>query len=415
MVCEYRPFQIHGRPTYMLQESEHTKLRGTSLLQRHIGGPSSSAASHDSGVRHNEWADNLVDKLAHLYATPEELRAIDDMSQLQSRRRSLTTEVASKVIDQASPSSAAETSEFVRGGRPAAGRHSFTNLTQARTQQHSVTSMNQQGEHRDAQIDNKRWRPSTAGVKSSYSASLHEKSAYNASVQELFRDLVGKMSKLESLAPTRLQKTSKPTSLQWQEGSLSSLRTDGAGDPISPLLHLVGTPMGSNVAPKTSLPIAATQANLLHSHGVKEMHWSETTPAMRHAAEEMAVPPSPPCGPPNRPRLNGRPVSSTIPTAPASSNLMRSEQSAHQLGVQSNRPAYHPRGVLATQRPAVWRRSAEKKRNKIALPDGSHAGDEHIFVASYSEHRGRRPSIAHLGYDETVCTARALCYGPQRH
>jgi hypothetical protein len=207
-----------------------------------------------------------------------------------------------------------------------------------------------------------------------------------------------------NLVPTRLPKIPKPTNLQWQEGSLSSLRTDGAGDPISPLLHLVGTPMGSNVAPKTSLPIAAAATSKSAACTWREeMHWSET-PAMRHAAEEVAVPPDPP----------GL-VSSTIPTAPASSNLMRSEQSAHQLGVQSNRPAYHPRGVLATQRPAVWRRSAEKKRNKIALPDGSHAGDEHIFVASYSEHRGRRPSIAHLGYDETVCTARALCYGPQRH
>jgi hypothetical protein len=69
------------RPPYPYEDSDDTKLRGTTLLQRHVGGPLSSVASHDSGMQGNVGADSVADQLAHIHATPEELRAIDDMSQ----------------------------------------------------------------------------------------------------------------------------------------------------------------------------------------------------------------------------------------------------------------------------------------------------------------------------------------------
>ena len=43
-------YHLNVRPTHMLEDSEDTKLRGTTLLQRHVGGPLSSAASHDSAL-----------------------------------------------------------------------------------------------------------------------------------------------------------------------------------------------------------------------------------------------------------------------------------------------------------------------------------------------------------------------------
>jgi hypothetical protein len=369
-----------------IEDSEHTPR-----LQRHAD--------------HNAWADDLVDELAHLYATPEELRSID-----MSRCRRSAPEGNAQVLP-AVRSSTQEDMRTMRGPNRASklstmedgrvdasvgqqGSGVLVSRTQAHTHRHSAASTHPQPGNRDAQIDDQRLRLSTGRIKS----------PYNASVHELFRDLVGKISKLESLAPTRLQdSTLGPlTHMKWREGSLSSLGTDGAADiPIPELLRHKRTQNGTNVAATTSLPGVITQLAPKLQHGMKEMRTSDATPAMQQDAQERIVPPEPPPGLPTRPRLDGK-QSSMIPGALASSHLMPSGQSTQQPRVQFKRPVYHPR-VLATERPGVWRRSAEKKRNKMMLPEDAHG--DHMFSSLRPDSGNEaceRAWTMHLRCDESI-------------